>query len=256
MHPGQDCARAERSPTGEATRDANCRRWREKVQICAPSLLKCKLPSPPAPHGLLRRSRTRTNGEAADPAPAAARGRVAPPMPWRTGLPWQTGGPDPPAAATRPPRAIAALPPCASRGPAAELPRAAAGEGRARGRWRERRGAAVTELAGRHGEEGGRARRPPWKGGREREKGAGGGERERVEDGAARLGPSAVGARGRARPSWRAAERARRGRPWGARAAEPAVGGGGGELGRGRRPACRRGETGEERGMWGEGGGR
>jgi len=31
------------------------------------------------------------------------------------------------------PRAVAALPPCASRGPAAELPRAAAGEGRARG---------------------------------------------------------------------------------------------------------------------------
>ncbi|KAG2582172.1 hypothetical protein PVAP13_6KG091835 [Panicum virgatum] len=206
-------------------------------------------------------------GEAADPAPAAASGRVAPPMPWRT------RGPDPPAAAARPPRAVAARPPRAvaarppraSRGSAAELPRAAAGEGRARGRWRERRGggargrwrerrgAAVTELAGRHGDEGGRARRPPWRGGREsspaamerregeREKGAGGGER--VEDGTARLGPSAVVARGRARLSWRAAERARRGRPWGARAAEPAVGGGGGELGRGRRPACRRGRN-------------
>ena len=74
MHPGRDCARAERSPTGEAARDANCRRWREKVQICAPSLLKCKLPSIPAPHGLLRRSRTRTNGGGRGPGAAGLQG--------------------------------------------------------------------------------------------------------------------------------------------------------------------------------------
>ena len=38
------CVLAAPSPTAEATRDANCLRWREKMQIYTPSLLKCKLP--------------------------------------------------------------------------------------------------------------------------------------------------------------------------------------------------------------------
>ena len=37
------CALAAPSPTAEATRDANCLRWREKMQIYTPSLLECKL---------------------------------------------------------------------------------------------------------------------------------------------------------------------------------------------------------------------
>ena len=160
MHPGRDCARAERSPTGEAARDANCRRWREKAQICAPSLLKCKLPSLPAPHGLLRRSRTRTNGGGRGPgaggrqgprraadavADAACRGRRE-------------------AQIRRPPRPG----PARRRGPAAVcLP----WPGRGAAPRRRRRGPSSGPVEGAARGRRDRARRPPWRGGREIEKG-------------------------------------------------------------------------------------
>ena len=156
MHPGRDCARAERSPTGEAARDANCRRWREKMQICAPSLLKCKLPSLPAPHGLLRRSRTRTNGGGRGPGagdrqgPRRAADAVADRLAVADGRPRSAGRRDPAPARRRGPAALCL--PWPGRGAA---PR------------RRRRGPSSGPVEGAARGCRDRARRPPWRGGRE-----------------------------------------------------------------------------------------
>ena len=76
MHLRRYCAREAPPPTGEATREAFCRRWRQTVQIYAPSLLKCKLLSLPL-----------ATPRSTPLATAGVQGR------WRRGLPTAEGDP-------------------------------------------------------------------------------------------------------------------------------------------------------------------
>ena len=136
------CALAAPSPTAEATRDANCFRWREKMQIYTSSLLKRKLPLLDAPPVGGERRRGVRGTPAEESAGGSTGPRLSPPSSLPSPTPTRGAPPLSPSAAplaaislSAPPRRLLRRPALlhSARGTPAAPPRGSKGSGLGRG---------------------------------------------------------------------------------------------------------------------------